>query len=386
MRHQVLNRSLTHVLTHSLTHYKFVDVEGDLTRTWGPPFRSGESAYFVSINRNKQSIVVNLKEPQGIDIIKSLIKNCDILVENYVPNKMDEFGLSYEKAKEINPRLIYCSISGFGDKGKYKMKPGFDLIASALYGMLSITGEENSKIPVKSGVALTDICTGLFATQGIIAALYEREKSGLGQYIQTSLMQAQLATLANIGSNYLVTGEDKSKRHGSAHESIVPYQAFECNDGGSIVIGIGTDKQFQQLCSALQLAHLTKDDRFTSNKRRVENRVALLTILKEKFMERKRDDWTSLFDNYDFPFGPVRTVKEAFECEQTAAMNMVDTVIHPTMGPVRMCSNPVTYSRNSKPTLQPPPLLGQHTKEVLKNVLNYSDVEIQRLVDGNVVK
>jgi len=338
------------------------------------------------VNRNKRSIVVNLKEKQGVEIIKSLIKNCDVLVENYVPNKMDEFGLSYEKAKEINPRLIYCSISGFGDKGKYKMKPGFDLIASALYGMLSITGEENSKVPVKSGVALTDICTGLFATQGILAALYEREKSGLGQYIQTSLMQTQLATLANIGSNYLVTGQDKSKRHGSAHESIVPYQAFECNDGGSIVVGVGTDKQFQQLCSALQLQHLAKENKFCNNKNRVENRVELLRILKDKFKERRRDDWANVFEGYDFPFGPVRTVKEAFDCEQAAAMGMVDTVTHPTMGVVKICSNPVSYSRSRKPVTQPPPLLGQHTRNILENVLKYDQELIQRLFDDKVVK
>jgi succinate--hydroxymethylglutarate CoA-transferase len=255
---------------------KVEHVLGDDTRTWGPPFATNEdkseSAYFLCVNRNKRSITVNFKDPQGLEIVHKLARQSDVLVENYLPGKLDSLGLGYEELKVDNPGLIYASITGYGQTGPYSSRPGYDVIIEAEAGLMHITGESDGA-PVKVGVAITDLTTGLYTKGAILAALYHREKTGLGQRIDASLLECQIASLANIGSNYLIGGQE-AKRWGTRHGSIVPYQSFETKDG-HIVVGAGNDRQYQKFCTALKRLDLL-DERFSSNELRVRRRDELV--------------------------------------------------------------------------------------------------------------
>lgn len=358
---------------------------GDETRRWGPPFIEGESSYFLSVNRNKRSLAVDLKHKEGVDIIKRLVAVSDVLVENFLPGKMEQLGLGYESLKEINPKVVYCSISGFGATGPLSMKPGYDALASAMYGMIHITGEKGGK-GVKPGVAITDVLTGLLANGGILAALRERDLSGLGQHVDTSLMEAQLSSLVNVASNFLTTGIDNSKRYGTAHPSIVPYQAFTCSDGKSIMICIGSDTQFKSLCDSLGMPDLAGNTLYRTNDLRVKNRDRLVSLIESVFLSQPLDVWMKQFSSYHFPFGPVRSIKESFDDPQAQFRNMSVSVDHPRCGPIKVVGPPVKFSRTPSSIRLPPPLLGQHTVEILKEILDFKDSTISELKDKHIIQ
>uniref|UniRef100_A0A182UFH8 Uncharacterized protein n=1 Tax=Anopheles melas TaxID=34690 RepID=A0A182UFH8_9DIPT len=281
--------------------------EGDESRKWGPPFmrNSTDSVYFMAANRNKKSVCVNLKT--GREVIYELAKKCDVLVENYVPGKLDSLGLGYETLKSIAPSLVYCSITGFGTEGLYKAKPGYDVIAASMGGLLHITGSEDGP-PAKVGIAITDIATGLYAHGAILAALLQRYRTGRGQKIDVNLFSTQVACLINVASNYLNAGKE-AKRWGTAHESIVPYEAFETKTG-YITLGCGSDAQFVSLCRLLGVAELAQDERFASNRTRVSHRKELIAILSDILKSKSSSDWMRIFEGASFPVGPINSMKE----------------------------------------------------------------------------
>ena len=281
---------------------------GDEARKWGPPYvgDSSETCYFMSVNRNKKSICVNLKS--GRDVLYELAAKCDVLVENYVPGKLDEFGLGYEDIKKVAPQLVYCSLTGFGTVGPYSKRPGYDVIAASIGGLLHITGPTDGE-PCKVGVAVVDLATGLYAHGAIMAALLQRTRTGRGQKIDCNLLSTQVSCLINVASNYLNAGVE-TKRRGTAHESIVPYQAFKTSDGEYVTVGAGSDKQFEGLCHKLGLKELTTDERFINNKLRVKNRETLLKILYEQFEKKSLSEWLKLFDGSTFPYGPINSIEK----------------------------------------------------------------------------
>ncbi|KAG0373188.1 hypothetical protein BGX24_012032 [Mortierella sp. AD032] len=364
---------------------------GDDTRAWGPPFAQNinssssqqhESAYFLGVNRNKKSITVNIRSPQGRDLIHDLVKKCDVLVENYVPGKLDEMGLGYEELRALNPGLIYTSITGYGQTGPYRMKPGYDVMIEAEAGLMYITGEENGT-PVKVGVAVTDLTTGLYAHGAIMAALLARHKTGRGQHIDCSLLDAQVVTLANIASSYLISGQE-ARRMGTSHPSIVPYQVLPSRDS-HIMIGAGNDGQFKILCGVLGLKHLPEEDAFRTNKDRVRHRKELITILTERLQTRDNTYWLAQLEGKGIPFAPINNIAQTFEHPQVIARDMIQEIEHPTAGRIKMTGPAVKYSE-TKPSIRiPPPLLGQHTEEVLKDVLGYDEEQIWELKEKRAV-
>lgn len=280
---------------------------GDEARKWGPPFIEGteEATYFLSVNRNKKSICIDLKE--GRDVIYELAKKSDILVENYVPGKLKNIGLGYEDISKVAPHLIYCSLTGYGYEGPYTNRPGYDVIAASIGGLLHITGPKDGS-PCKVGVAVTDLATGLYAHGAILAALYQRMKTNKGQWIQCNLLSTQVASLINIGSNYLNSGKE-GVRWGSEHESIVPYEAFHTKDG-YMTVGTGSDAQFLDLLKRMQLLKLSKIDKYKNNEARVKNRNELLPILREKFRTKTNKEWEIVFKGALFPYGPINTIRQ----------------------------------------------------------------------------
>lgn len=282
---------------------------GDEARKWGPPYVEGSNTtcYFVSLNRNKKSVCVNLKTTEGIKIIKDLAKVSDILVENFVPGKLDALGIGYNVLKNIAPKLIYLSVTGYGSRGPYKNRPGYDVIAASIGGLLDITGPKDGS-PCKPGVAMTDLATGLFAHGAILAALLQRERTGLGQKIDCNLLSTQVASLINIGSNYLNAGKN-AKRLGTAHESIVPYETFATSDG-FLTVGAGTNHQFKSLCERINMPGLSEDVRFVDNKTRVENRESLIEELKKCFVTKTTSEWLNHLEGAVFPYGQVNSISQ----------------------------------------------------------------------------
>nr|XP_039265873.1 succinate--hydroxymethylglutarate CoA-transferase-like [Styela clava] len=359
-------------------------IDGDDTRSWGPPFCGNESAYFLSVNRNKRSVVVDLKRKEGVKIITDLVKDSDVFVENYVPGKMDKFGLGYDKLKKINPGLVYCSISGFGPEGPYAHRPGYDVIAASYGGLNYITGPEDGE-PCKSGVAMTDLCTGLYGQGAILAALMKKRETGLGQKIDCDLLSSQIATLVNISSSYLNAGIE-AKRWGTAHASIVPYQSFKTKDGKYVTVGATTNKQFNDLCDKMKLEHVSTDPRFADNAKRVKNRESLLPILKKSFLDKDCEDWLFIFEDSTFPYGPVNNMEQVFSDPHVLHTNRVLEFDHPTAGKgCKVTAPAVKFSNYEYPKILPPPTLGQHTKEVLRDLLDMSEFEIDKLTRNGVV-
>eukprot|EP00164_Ancoracysta_twista_P003474 GFYU01004635.1.p1 GENE.GFYU01004635.1~~GFYU01004635.1.p1 ORF type:complete len:461 (+),score=81.43 GFYU01004635.1:71-1453(+) len=356
---------------------------GDDTRRWGPPFlEGGESAYFLGINRNKKSVTVNFGTPEGQQILHDMVKDADVFIHNMIPGKLESMNLGYEQLKEVNPRLVYAGISGFGPDGPYANKPGYDVIASGMGGLMGITGEKDGG-PVKVGVAITDITTGLLTHGAIMAALLARGKTGRGQKIDASLLEAQVAALVNIGHNYLLAGQE-GFRTGTAHASIVPYQAFETSDG-HVIVGAGNDAQFVGMCKAMGVPELSSNDKFKTNPDRVANQDELLGILKTMFKAQPTATWLDRLEGHGFPFGPINTMEQVFSDPQVLHRQMVQTIQHPTAGNLKLIGMPVKYSDTS-PTLRlPPPLLGQHTREVLKEVVGYSDEHIAELEANGII-
>ncbi|EZA56328.1 CaiB/baiF CoA-transferase family protein C7orf10-like protein [Ooceraea biroi] len=314
---------------------------GDEARKWGPPFFEGtqESTYFTSVNRNKKSICIDLK--RGRDVIRELAQTCDVLVENYVPGKLDKMGLGYEDMAKIAPQLIYCSLTGYGSQGPYASRPGYDVIAASLGGLLHITGPRDGS-PCKVGVAMTDLATGLYAHGAIMAALLQRSRVNRGQWIQCDLLSTQIASLINIASNYLNGGKEAT-RWGSEHESIVPYEAFPTKDG-YMTIGAGSDAQFLELIKRMQLPELASDDRFENNTARVKNRIELLRILRDVFSKKTNREWCVTFEGASFPYGAVNSIREVFDDPHVKYTKLVQEVDHPITGKVKLVGPPVTYS------------------------------------------
>ncbi|KAL0118945.1 hypothetical protein PUN28_009523 [Cardiocondyla obscurior] len=356
---------------------------GDESRKWGPPFFQGtqESTYFMSVNRNKKSVCVDLKK--GRDVVYELAQASDVLVENYVPGKLEGMGLGYEDLAKIAPRLIYCSLTGYGFQGPYASKPGYDVIAASLGGLLHITGPKDGP-PCKVGVAMTDLATGLYAHGAIMAALLQRSKTDKGQWIQCSLLSTQIASLINIASNYL-NGNKEATRWGSEHESIVPYEAFPTKDG-YMTIGTGSDAQFLELVKRLQVPELATNDKFKNNTARVKNRKELLQLLRRILESKTNQEWSTIFEGASFPCGAVNTIREVFNDPHVKHIKLVQEVDHPVTGKVKLVKPPVIYSYAVNAIRSPPPMLGQHTSEVLKNILNYSDDKIKNLMAQKIVR
>ncbi|XP_067001549.2 succinate--hydroxymethylglutarate CoA-transferase [Anabrus simplex] len=359
---------------------------GDEARKWGPPFIEGtsESCYFLSLNRNKKSVCINLKSDTGREIIYELVKKCDVLIENYVPGKLKSLGLSYEDVKDIAPHLIYCSLTGYGPNGPYSKRPGYDVIASSVGGLIHITGPKGGE-PCKVGVAMTDIATGLYAHGAIMAALLQRVRTGKGQKIDCDLLSTQVACLINIGSNYL-NGGLEAVRRGTEHGSIVPYQAFPTSDGHYLTVGAGSDHLFKALCKKLDMEELSTDPRFSNNAMRVKNRNILITLLRERFQQKTLSEWLKILEDSQFPYGPVNNMSQVFNDPHIEAIGLIKEVQHPVGKTVKLVGPPVQYSDSVNAVRLPPPLLGQHTADVLKEILDYSEEKIQELQSSGVVQ
>ncbi len=348
---------------------------GDDTRGWGPPFTGGESAYFLCVNRNKKSVTIDLKSKEGVALLRRLAERADVLIENFRPGTMERLGLGEKELRAINPKLIYASLSGFGANGPMSDAPGYDLIVQAWGGLMSITGPADGE-PSKVGVAIIDLVAGLMLGKSIAAALFAREKLGVGQKIDTSLLEAEVACLINVGSNYLVEGSIP-RRWGNAHPSIVPYQSFKTADG-YLVIGVASEGIWRRFCQAIR-AEWADDPRFERNSDRVENRSLLIGLLGEIFLGRSTDEWLKLLNSAEVPCAPVQTVDQVFKAPQVLHREMLVQVEHPRAGTVRMAGIPVKFSVTPASVRLPPPLLGQHTEEVLASWLGMGSEEINEL-------
>lgn len=355
---------------------------GDDTRGWGPPFTGGESAYFLCINRNKKSITVDLKSDEGLDLVRRLAGVGDVLIENFRPGTMERLGLGEEKLRSINPKLIYASLSGFGADGPMSEVPGYDLIIQAWGGLMSITGAPDGE-PTKVGVAIIDLVAGLMLGKSIAAALFARERIGIGQKIDTSLLEAEVASLINAGSNYLVGGNVPG-RWGNAHPTIVPYQSFQTADS-YLVIGVASEGIWRRFCQAVGKIELVDDPRFVKNAARVENRAALIAILSEMFRGGDNETWLRLLNEAEVPCAPIQTIDQVFAAPQVRHREMLVEVEHPTAGTVRMAGIPVKFSATPASVRLPPPLLGQHTEEILSSWLGMSERAIEDLKQKKIV-
>ncbi|MGA8941290.1 MAG: CoA transferase [Thermoactinomyces sp.] len=346
---------------------------GDETRGWGPPCAGGESAYYLSVNRNKRSIVLNLKTEQGQAILKDLVRQSDILVENFKVGTLARLGLSPEQLLKLNPRLIVAEISGFGQYGPHARKAGYDYMIQALSGLMSITGSPESG-PMKVGVAIVDVLTGLFTVAGILGALEERHRSGKGQCLDVALFDASVASLVNVASNYLVSG-NVPPFSGNAHPNIVPYQLFQTRDR-PIVIAVGNDAQFRRLTECLGCPELAEDPRFACNSARVVNRETLVQKLETILVKYPSSYWISLFEKLNLPSAPIQTLDQVFSDPQIKARELLVEMEHPTAGKIPLVGSPLKFSRTPVSYRNPPPLLGEHTKEILREI-GYSNQKIQ---------
>src|SRR5690625_2698401 len=335
---------------------------GDDTRRWGPPFKKGVSAYYLCANRNKKSVTIDLKTSEGIAQIKELIKNADVVINNFKVGTMERFGLDYKTLKKINEKIIYCSITGFGETGPYRQMAGYDFIIQAMSGLMSITGTEESG-PQKVGVAIVDVLTGLYATIGIQAALIERGRSGKGQKIDLSLYDSAVSALINIGSNYLMSGE-MPKLLGNEHANIVPYQTFVTNDG-EMVIAVGNDQQFKKLCMIIEQPELAHDTRFATNPERVKNRRVLVPKLQRAFLQQNTSYWKEKCDKQKIPCGPIQDLEDVYHDPQLQAREMVVQLDHPTAGKIKMIGSPLHLSRTPVVIRRHPPNIGEHNEEIL---------------------
>ena len=351
---------------------------GDDTRSWGPPFQGGESAYFLCVNRNKRSVTLDLRTPDGIELLRRLAREADVLMENFRPGTLAGWGLSEAEIRRDNPRLVYASLSAFGSSGPMKDRPGYDLAVQAWGGLMSITGPADGE-PSKVGVAIIDVVAGLMLGSSIAAALYAREQTGEGQRIETSLMEAEIASLINAGSNYLVTGKVPG-RWGNAHPNIVPYQSFPTADG-HLVVAVANEAIWARFCEGVSKPELAADPRFDTNARRVENRDALIALLDDMFRRRPGREWIELLNDAGVPCSPVQDIRQVFDSPQVRATGMLREVDHPTAGKVRMAGLPVKFSGTPASIRLAPPRLGEHNEQVLKDWLELDDTAIAALRD-----
>ncbi len=352
---------------------------GDDTRSWGPPFVGGESAYYLCANRNKRSLAVDLASSAGREVAERLVGRADVVVHNLLPRSARKLGLTYEQVREVRPDVVHCAISGYGADSD---RPGYDYVLQAVGGLMSITGERDGA-PVKVGVALTDLFTGLYAVIAVQAALAERARSGLGQAVDLALYDAQLAMLSNVASGALLSGADAT-RFGNAHPNIVPYELFETADG-SIVVTAGNDRQFRAFCEVLGRPELADDPAYATNDQRVAARDRLVPLLEALVRRRRRDELAARLAERGVPVGPVRSVLQALQAEETGARGMVWRVPHPLLGELPLVGSPVKLDRTPPVAVRHPPLLGEHTAEVLAE-LGYDDEDVVRLESEAVVR
>lgn len=361
---------------------------GDESRSWGPPFVGeasqaypGESTYFMAINRNKRSITVNIKTPAGQEIIKRLAAESDVFVENYRTGTLDKIGLGYEDLHHLNPRLIYCSISGYGRNGPYADRPGYDFTLQAEGGIMGMTGPEDGS-PYRVGISVIDITTGMYSTLAVLAALYARESSGEGQLIDISLIDTSVALLANVACNYLVGGVVPA-RMGNAHFNIAPYEVFHARDRW-FTLGAASPKQWEMVCEVIGKPELKSDPRFVTNKERVANRAALAKILNDAFEQREAQEWLAKLQEADIPSGPINTIPDVFDHPQAAVRGFKVGIEHPTAGWVNLPGFPYKLSDSPPKLHRHPPLLGEHTEEILTE-LGYSAEKTAELKEQKVI-
>lgn len=360
---------------------------GDDTRAWGPPFfesveTPGETmaAYYMSANRNKRSVAIDMATADGQALIRQLAAECDIVVENFKVGGLAKYGLDYAGLSAVNPRIIYCSITGFGQSGPYSDRPGYDFLVQGLGGMMSVTGERDDLPgggPQKTGIATADLFTGLYGVIGVLAALHHRDKTGEGQHIDMSLLDTQVAVMGNQALGYLISGTEPT-RMGNAHISIVPYQTFATRDG-HMILAIGNDGQFARFCTAVGREDLSGDERYRTNPARVTNRDSLIPLLEEIMLTRTTDEWVELLEANTVPGGPINGMKRVFENEQVAARNMSKNIIRGNGEAMPTVASPMQFSKTKVGYNRPPPKLGEHTREVLDEILKLGPSEIARL-------
>ncbi len=355
--------------------------EGDDTRRWGPPYIGGESAYYLAVNRNKRGITLNLKSAAGQSILRQLVERSHVLVENFKPGTLERIGLGYDALRQTNPALVYCRISGYGATGPAANLPGYDFVMQAASGLMSITGEPEGE-PMKLGIALVDILTGLFAANGIQAALRVAEATGAGQIVDISLLESALAVLINVGQGYLVTGEPPA-RYGNAHANIAPYEVYRAADG-YIAIGCGNDRQFAALCAALGNPALAANPDFATNPARIARRLALKMALEANLAARPVAEWIPAIRAAGIPAGPINDIPTILNDPQTAALGIVQEIAHPTIETLRMIGSPLKLSAANPTIHRHPPLLGEHTNVVLAE-LGYSAGEIEGFRHDKVI-
>lgn len=364
-------------------------VSGDDSRAWGPPYMrdrdgnaSDQSVYFHAANRGKRSVTIDIAHPDGQDLVRQLAAKSDVIVENYKVGALTRYGLGYDALSALNERLIYCSITGFGQTGPYSHRPGYDTVMQGIGGLMSITGQPDQE-PQRVGVAVVDVMTGLYATVGILAALNHRNASGKGQYVDLALLDVQMAALANIGMNYLATG-NIPRRTGNTNPTIAPCGVFQCSDGQIMAI-VGNESQFRSFCAATNMQALQTDVRFASNAARVANTDALTDILSIVFLTRTVGEWLKVLEAAGIPSGPINDVGQAFADPQVQSRNIVKALDHPTLGQVPTISNPIHLSRTPTRYERPAPLLAEHTMDILCDVLGLAPEMVNALASKKVI-
>jgi crotonobetainyl-CoA:carnitine CoA-transferase CaiB-like acyl-CoA transferase len=371
---------------------------GDDTRSWGPPFLQGadgsdthEAAYYLGANRNKRSVTCDIAQPAGQALVRALAAHCDVFVENFKVGDMARYGLDYAAIRAVNPRIVYCSVTGFGQTGPYRERAGYDYAVQGMGGLMSITGERDALGggPQKVGVAVADLFTGLYAAVAITAALRHAERTGEGQAIDMALLDTQVAMLANLGANYLVSGQVPG-RAGNAHQNIVPYQVFEVAPGADgakdhVILAVGNDGQFAKFCEVAGRPDLAADARFARNQDRVRNRAVLVPLLEEVFRARSKAEWLPALEGAKVPCGAINNLAEVFADPQVQERAMVQTWDHPLAPGLRLVASPLKLSATPVRAERPPPLLGEHTEEVLAGVLGWDSQTIAALRQQGVV-